>query len=74
MASTPPGFAARNCSASGPGGSKFGATLSTRADSISRALDEVGEKWCLLTIQEAFRGINTFSGMLEAYNVRIILN
>jgi DNA-binding HxlR family transcriptional regulator len=41
-------------------------TLSTRANSINRALDEIGDKWCLLIIQEVFWGINTFSGMLEA--------
>lgn len=40
--------------------------LSTRANSINRALDEIGDKWCLLIIQEVFWGINTFSGMLEA--------
>ncbi|MFN2329327.1 MAG: winged helix-turn-helix transcriptional regulator [Chromatocurvus sp.] len=41
-------------------------TLSTRANSINRALDEIGDKWCLLIIQEVFWGINTFSGMLAA--------
>lgn len=40
--------------------------LSTRANSINRALDEIGDKWCLLIVQEVFWGINTFSGMLEA--------
>ena len=45
------------------------ATLSTRASSITRALDEVGDKWCLLIIQEVFWGINTFTGMLEATGV-----
>lgn len=44
-------------------------TLSTRASSITRSLDEVGDKWCLLIIQEVFWGINTFSGMLEATGV-----
>ncbi|MEL7043967.1 MAG: winged helix-turn-helix transcriptional regulator [Pseudomonadota bacterium] len=44
-------------------------TLSTRASSITRALDEVGDKWCLLIIQEVFWGINTFSGMLAATGV-----
>lgn len=41
-------------------------TLATRASSINRALDEIGDKWCLLIIQEVFWGINTFGGMLEA--------
>jgi len=40
--------------------------LSTRANSINRALDEIGDKWCLLIVQEVFWGINTFSGMLQA--------
>lgn len=44
-------------------------TLSTRASSITRALDEIGDKWCLLIIQEVFWGINTFSGMLAATGV-----
>ena len=43
--------------------------LVSRASSISRALDEVGDKWCLLIIQEVFWGINTFTGMLEATGV-----
>ena len=41
----------------------------TRGSSITRALDEVGDKWCMLIIQEVFWGINTFSGMLEATGV-----
>ncbi|MFK7830041.1 MAG: winged helix-turn-helix transcriptional regulator [Congregibacter sp.] len=44
-------------------------TLATRASSITRSLDQVGDKWCLLIIQEVFWGINTFSGMLEATGV-----
>ena len=43
--------------------------LVTRASSIGRALDEVGDKWCLLIIQEVFWGINTFTGMLKATGV-----
>ena len=43
--------------------------LRTRASSINRALDQIGDKWCLLIIQEVFWGINTFSGMLEATGV-----
>jgi DNA-binding HxlR family transcriptional regulator len=39
--------------------------LLTRASSITRALDEVGDKWCFLIIQEVFWGINTFGGMRE---------
>ena len=45
------------------------ATLETQASSIARALDEVGDKWCLLIIQEVFWGINRFGGMLEATGV-----
>lgn len=43
--------------------------LRTRASSINRALDQIGDKWCILIIQEVFWGINTFSGMLEATGV-----
>lgn len=43
--------------------------LETRASSINRALDEIGDKWCLLIIQEVFWGIDRFSGMLEATGV-----
>mgnify|MGYP005721847709 FL=1 len=39
-------------------------TVSTKASSINRALDEIGDKWCLLILQEVFWGINTFSDML----------
>lgn len=38
----------------------------TRASSINRALDQIGDKWCLLIIQEMFWGINTFTGLAEA--------
>jgi DNA-binding HxlR family transcriptional regulator len=41
-------------------------TLTTRASSINRALDEVGDTWCLLILQEVFWGTNTFSGLLAA--------
>lgn len=53
----------------GAGGGASTGTLSTRASSINRALDEVGDKWCLLIIQEVFWGINSFSGMLAATGV-----
>lgn len=43
--------------------------LITRASSINRALDEIGDKWCLLILQEVFWGINSFSEMLEATGV-----
>ncbi|MAL95436.1 MAG: HxlR family transcriptional regulator [Haliea sp.] len=43
--------------------------LTTRASSITRALDQIGDKWCILIIQEVFWGINSFSGMLEAMGV-----
>jgi len=43
--------------------------LITRASSINRALDQIGDKWCLLIIQEVFWGINSFSEMMEAIGV-----
>ncbi|MDP5052985.1 MAG: winged helix-turn-helix transcriptional regulator [Congregibacter sp.] len=43
-----------------------GSALYTSASSINRALDQVGDKWCLLIIQEVFWGISNFSGMLAA--------
>lgn len=44
-------------------------TLRTRASSINRALDQIGDKWCLLIIQEIFWGINSFSEMQAAMGV-----
>jgi DNA-binding HxlR family transcriptional regulator len=41
----------------------------TRASSINRALDQIGDKWCLLIIQEVFWGVNSFTGMLSAMGV-----
>ncbi len=43
--------------------------LTTRASSINRALDQIGDKWCLLIIQEVLWGINTFNDMMEAMGV-----
>jgi DNA-binding HxlR family transcriptional regulator len=43
--------------------------LITRASSINRALDQIGDKWCLLILQEVFWGINTFNEMLAATGV-----
>lgn len=43
--------------------------MSTRASSINRALDQIGDKWCLLIMQEIFLGINSFNEMLEATGV-----
>ena len=43
--------------------------LITRASSINRALDEIGDKWCLLIIQEVFWGINSFNEMMTAMGV-----
>jgi DNA-binding HxlR family transcriptional regulator len=45
------------------------AVFEARASSIARALDEIGDKWCLLIIQEVFWGINGFSAMREAIGV-----
>ena len=44
-------------------------TLTTRASSINRALDQVGDKWTLLIIQEVFWGINTFNDMMNAIGI-----
>ena len=41
-------------------------TLTSRASSITRALDQIGDKWCLLVIEEVFWGINTFNGLQVA--------
>jgi DNA-binding HxlR family transcriptional regulator len=43
--------------------------LITRASSINRALDQIGDKWCLLIIQEVFWGINSFNEMMTAMGV-----
>jgi DNA-binding HxlR family transcriptional regulator len=43
--------------------------LITRASSINRALDQIGDKWCLLIIQEVFWGINSFNEMMNAMGV-----
>jgi DNA-binding HxlR family transcriptional regulator len=43
--------------------------LITRASSINRALDQIGDKWCLLIIQEVFWGINSFNEMMSAMGV-----
>ena len=40
--------------------------MNTRASSINRALDQIGDKWCLLIMQQIFLGINSFNDMLEA--------
>ncbi len=43
--------------------------LLTRASSINRALDQIGDKWCLLILQEVFWGINSFNEMRSAMGV-----
>jgi DNA-binding HxlR family transcriptional regulator len=43
--------------------------LTTRASSINRALDQIGDKWCLLILQEVFWGVKTFKGILEETGV-----
>jgi DNA-binding HxlR family transcriptional regulator len=43
--------------------------LITRASSINRALDQVGDKWCLLILQEVFWGINSFTELMSAMGV-----
>ena len=43
--------------------------LITRASSLNRALDQIGDKWCLLILQEVFWGINSFNEMMSATGV-----
>ncbi len=43
--------------------------LNTKASSINRAMDQIGDKWCLLIIQEVFWGINSFNEMKETMGV-----
>ncbi|MFT6955776.1 MAG: DNA-binding HxlR family transcriptional regulator [Halieaceae bacterium] len=43
--------------------------LITRASSINRALDQIGDKWCLLIIEEVFWGINSFTDLMAATGV-----
>lgn len=43
--------------------------LITRASSINRAMDQIGDKWSLLILQEVFWGINSFSEMAAAIGV-----
>jgi hypothetical protein len=38
--------------------------METRASSINRALDQIGDKWSLLIIGDVLWGINTFSELL----------
>ena len=45
------------------------AEFTTRASSINRALDQIGDKWCLLIIQEVLWGINSFNDMMDAMGV-----
>jgi len=40
--------------------------METRASSINRALDQIGDKWSLLLIGEVLWGVNTFSELLAA--------
>jgi DNA-binding HxlR family transcriptional regulator len=39
--------------------------LVTRANSIDRALDQIGDKWSLLIIQEIYWGVHSFTGLLR---------
>lgn len=39
--------------------------LTTRASSINRALDEIGDKWCFLILQEVFWGVHSFGELLQ---------
>jgi DNA-binding HxlR family transcriptional regulator len=43
--------------------------LTARASSINRALDEVGDKWCLLILQVVFPGNDAFNAMMAATGV-----
>lgn len=42
---------------------ELGTTISTRASSITRALDEIGDKWSLLILQEVFLGVHSFNAL-----------
>ena len=57
---------AKNSCCSPTSVSRSAKTLFTRASSINRALDQIGDKWCMLILQEVYWGINTFNDMLEA--------
>lgn len=41
----------------------------TRASSINRALDQIGDKWCLLLIQEMLWGTHTYKALLDALGI-----
>jgi DNA-binding HxlR family transcriptional regulator len=41
-------------------------SLRTKASSINRALDQIGDKWCLIILQEILWGVRTFGGLLKA--------
>ena len=43
--------------------------FTTRASSINRALDQIGDKWCLLILQEVFWGITSFSDILREIGI-----
>lgn len=43
--------------------------LITRASSINRALDQIGDKWCLLILQKVFWGTNSFNDMIATIGV-----
>jgi DNA-binding HxlR family transcriptional regulator len=42
---------------------ELGTSISTRASSIARALDEIGDKWSLLILQEVFLGVHSFNAL-----------
>ena len=42
------------------------ASMETRASSINRALDQIGDKWSLLIIGDVLWGINSFNELLAA--------
>ncbi len=41
-------------------------TITSRASSISRAVDQIGDKWCLFILEEVFWGVNTFNELQSA--------
>ncbi len=45
------------------------ATFYTQASSVNRALDQIGDKWCLLLLQEVFWGTHSYKALLDALGI-----
>lgn len=44
-------------------------TFQTQASSVNRALDQIGDKWCLLLLQEIFWGTHSYKALLDALGI-----